>query len=243
MEVSREDRAPSERPTRILVIDDEETYARTLRRLLHRWEPAWHIDYITSAQAGIMEALHGRYDLVLIDYHLNEDLTGLDILRQVRRSGGRAALVILTGRVECEGIATAMEALREGADGYILKRHGPEHLHRTIRLTLARRPYSPRALDYPPFRVELGAHRAFVAGMPLRLTPHQSLLFVRLVELAGEIAPHRELCELADIEPANHYKNLHNEIQRLRRRIAEVMPGAESRIETVHGVGYRLRRA
>ncbi len=99
----------------VLIVDDEEAVRRVYRRQLVR-------DGYDVADAGTLalarEALSGRrFDAVLLDLNL-PDGNGLDLVEEVRRSSPAAALVVVSGMGE---LATAVEAMRRGADNYLQK--------------------------------------------------------------------------------------------------------------------------
>jgi two-component system NtrC family response regulator len=100
---------------RTLIIDDEETYALSLKRLLHRRGlPA---DVAGTCAEGLSRSRKGRYDLVVLDYNL-PDGNGLDLIPPMRALKPAPTVLMMTafGTIE-----NAVEAMRRGASDYITK--------------------------------------------------------------------------------------------------------------------------
>lgn len=100
---------------RTLIIDDEETYARALQRLLGR--RGIEADVATSAADGLMRARRGPYALVVLDYLL-PDGTGLDLIAPLRQLRPAPAVLMMTAYGTIEN---AVEAMRRGASDYVSK--------------------------------------------------------------------------------------------------------------------------
>ncbi|MFO0573510.1 MAG: sigma-54 dependent transcriptional regulator [Polyangia bacterium] len=100
---------------RTLIIDDEETYARALQRLLGR--RGIEADVATSAADGLQRARRGPYALVVLDYLL-PDGTGLDLIAPLRQLKPSPAVLMMTAYGTIEN---AVEAMRRGATDYVSK--------------------------------------------------------------------------------------------------------------------------
>jgi DNA-binding NtrC family response regulator len=100
---------------RTLIIDDEETYARALQRLLGR--RGIEADVATSAADGLQRARRGPYALVVLDYLL-PDGTGLDLIAPLRQLRPTPAVLMMTAYGTIEN---AVEAMRRGATDYVSK--------------------------------------------------------------------------------------------------------------------------
>jgi DNA-binding NtrC family response regulator len=100
---------------RTLIIDDEETYARALQRLLGR--RGIEADVATSAADGLARARRGPYALVVLDYLL-PDGTGLDLIAPLRQLRPAPAVLMMTAYGTIEN---AVEAMRRGATDYVSK--------------------------------------------------------------------------------------------------------------------------
>jgi DNA-binding NtrC family response regulator len=114
------DIAPTPRPAKvlsILLVEDSEGDAQLLLRALRRADYEPDVE-IVQTEKQMAEALRKRHwDLVLSDWVLPE-FSGLEALRLHRNSGLRIPFIIVSGRI---GIEAAVEAMRAGADDYVLK--------------------------------------------------------------------------------------------------------------------------
>jgi two-component system NtrC family response regulator len=106
---------PSPREFRTLIVDDEETYARSLKRLLAR--RGVQADVAGTAADGLERARRGRYGLVVLDYML-PDGNGLDLIPPIRSLRPAPTVLMMTafGTIE-----NAVEAMRRGAHDYVTK--------------------------------------------------------------------------------------------------------------------------
>jgi two-component system NtrC family response regulator len=100
---------------RTLIVDDEETYALSLKRLLLR--RGIEADVAGTAQAGLNAARGGGYDLVILDYML-PDGNGLDLILPIRALRPPPTVLMMTAYGTIEN---AVEAMRRGASDYITK--------------------------------------------------------------------------------------------------------------------------
>jgi DNA-binding response OmpR family regulator len=107
-----------EEDARVALIEDDPDDQVVVRRLIGRLtEPAWELEPTGTLAAGLDRLASGGFDAVLLDLHL-PDTEGLDGLRRVRGAVVDAAIVMLTG---LEDDAVAREALRSGAQDYLVK--------------------------------------------------------------------------------------------------------------------------
>lgn len=103
-------------PLRILLVDDNLDHAQLATRALRR-EPTWHVE---TARLGVeaLDRLHeGHFDLLLLDYRL-PDMTGLEVLRAVRKNAPEPAVILMTSQGSEE---VAIEAMSLGAAAYVVK--------------------------------------------------------------------------------------------------------------------------
>jgi signal transduction histidine kinase len=124
---------PTPRRSRLLVVDDEESVVVTLQAIL---ELEGYAVATASSGAEALRALRaGTFDLVLTDLRL-EDLDGLAILAELRRTAPDTVAIMLTGYASLE---SAIKALREGAYDYLVKPCDVEELKATVARGLERR--------------------------------------------------------------------------------------------------------
>src|SRR2546421_4222227 len=102
-------------PARILVVDDEAAILRLLKEALTQW--GYQVTGATSA-AEALQALRGdMFDAVITDIRM-PDMNGLELLKEIKRHDESVEVVVMTGYPT---IASAVEALKEGAFDYLSK--------------------------------------------------------------------------------------------------------------------------
>lgn len=223
----------------ILVVEDE----REIQELI-----VYNLSkegYQTAAVGTGEEALHAvntaRPDLVLLDLML----PGVDGLEVARRLKGDPAtrdlpIIILTAKAEEADIVSGLEV---GADDYIPKPFSPRVLIARIRAVLRRSPQSavdPTApLTLGDLTIHPGRHEVLLRGEPLRLTRTEFRVLHVLASRPGWVFTR---CQIADaIHEGDGLvtdRSIDVQIVGLRRKLGLAGP----RIETVRGVGYRLRQ-
>gem|GEM_PF-1088172 len=116
---------------RILVIDDEEPVLYTMGRILQT--EGYEVDMASSGREGLELFRESLHDLVLTDFRLG-DITGTDVLREVKQIRSRTAVIILTGYATTE---SAVEAVRLGASDYLTKPVRMSELTMSVRNQIA----------------------------------------------------------------------------------------------------------
>ncbi len=224
--------------SRIAIVEDEEDIAEVLQYNL--------------AREGFQVEVHGRGDtawealrrkppdLVLLDLML-PGLDGLELARLLRRDPATAGVPIVMLTAKGEEIDRIV-GLELGADDYISKPFSPRETLLRIKAVLRRRQAEPAANGKPielgAIRLDPAAHRLEVRGKDVPLTATEFRLLHVLLERRGRVQTRSAL--LADVwgyaEDVDS-RTVDTHIRRLRRKL-----GAESdRIETVIGVGYRIK--
>ena len=217
---------------RILVVEDEDSIAEPLVNGLRREG----FDVVRAATGG--EALEAAVpDLVLLDLRL-PDTDGLDVCRRMRERSD-VPIIVVTARGE---EADRVVGLELGADDYVVKPFGLRELIARIRAVSRRTSERPQAhgpLRVGGLEVDERARRAQLDGQPLDLTPKEFDLLAALARDPGAAVSRRRLLE--EVWETTWYgsaKTIDVHVASLRRKLGD--PGW---IETVRGVGFRLRAA
>ena len=224
----------------ILVVDDDPAIARLVRAYL---EQAGFRAICAHDGATALRTLRTeRPDLLVLDLML-PDRDGLEIARALRADPATAALpiIMLTARVDDTDRIVGLEL---GADDYITKPFNPREVVARVRAVLRRTsgPVTPpQRLQHGDLLLDLDAHRVTVAGNELELTPTEFDLLALLMRNPGHAFTRTELTEQGlgyayeglERTVDSHIKNLRKKIER--------DPNAPPLLETVYGVGYRLR--
>lgn len=120
-------------PSRLLIVDDEESVAVTMQAILQL--DGHEVEMTTRGDEAIRRLGQTTYDLVLTDLRL-DDLDGLQIVAEAHRRAPETIVIVLTGYASLE---SAVKALREGAYDYLLKPCDVEELRATVARGLERR--------------------------------------------------------------------------------------------------------
>jgi two-component system KDP operon response regulator KdpE len=223
----------------VLVVEDD----ASVRRVLGTGLPLYGFRVLEATTAA--EALRdaGQYvpDLVVLDLGL-PDKDGLDVIRGLRRWFARP-IVVLSARGQ-EGQKVA--ALEAGADDYVTKPFGFLELVARLKAALRRSERPPgevpgNVFETGPLRVDLAARRVWMDDEEVRLTPTEWNILAALVRNAGRVVTHDALAREVwgpaspDVSAAARVHLTH-----VRRKLAGD-PKAPPLIETLPGIGYRLR--
>jgi two-component system, OmpR family, response regulator RegX3 len=214
----------------ILVVEDEDAIADPLVAGLER--EGYDVSRVDTGE-GALEA--SPADLVLLDLRL-PDIDGLDVCRQLRERS-RVPIIVLTARGE---EADRVVGLELGADDYVVKPYGLRELIARIRAVM-RRAAALGGADGPlragELEVDERSRRATLAGRELELTPKEFELLAALARDPGAAVSRQRL--LAEVWQTSWYgssKTIDVHVAALRRKL-----GDSGWIETVRGVGFRLR--
>ncbi|MFL5680022.1 MAG: response regulator transcription factor [Chloroflexota bacterium] len=220
----------------LLVVEDDPRLSRVLKRLLE--EDRHVVELATDGRTAIEigTALSGL-DVVVLDVGL-PDVSGLDVARQLRTSGVDTAILMLTAR---DAVGDRVSGLDAGADDYLVKPFAYEELAARLR-ALARRS-SARRRPEPKLRsggIELDEQlrRVTVDGRPTDLSPREFALLECLLRHPGQTMTRDQLLDQA--WPFGVVVTL-NAVDAYVHYLRDKLGSAGAQIETVRGVGYRLR--
>ena len=220
---------------RCLVVEDDARLRSIVVRTLSRAG-------LACDEAGSMEAaeelldLH-EYDLLVLDRRL-PDGDGLEVCRRARDRGFRNSILMLTAMDQPED---EVEGLSVGADDYLGKPFEPDVLTARARALLRRNAgRAPAELTAGDLRLDPGRRVAFRGDEPLKLTAREFTILELLMRVPGGVVSREEILEQAWGEREEPMSNTIDVlVGRLRRKLDR--PKQPSRIETVRGMGYRLR--
>jgi DNA-binding response OmpR family regulator len=227
--------------SRVLVVDDEPTIVEIVGRYLER------AGYESAGAADGFEALESvaaqRPDLVVLDLML-PGIDGIEVMRRLReQSGPPLAVILLTARGE---ESDRLVGLRQGADDYVVKPFSPAELVARVGAVL-RRTMPPEAdaeeppIEVGPLRIEPASRRVFLEDREIHLTMREFDLLAFLAAHPGRVYSRDQLMESVWGEPYfEDTSTVTVHIRRLRAKLGDD-PAEPRFIETVWGVGYRLR--
>ncbi len=218
-----------------LVLEDDQRLrslvVRTLKRAGLACDEARRI-----GEAEELLSVH-PYDLLVLDRRL-PDGDGLDVCRRARRAGFSRSILMLTALDDAEH---TVEGLSDGADDYLGKPFDLDVLAARVHALLRRNERrAPVELVRGEIRLDPARRAASVDAAPLELTAREFMVLETLMRAPGAVVSREEILEQAWGEREGPMSNTIDVlVARLRRKIDT--PGNPSRIETLRGLGYRLR--
>ena len=225
---------------RILVVDDDKKIVRLVRAYLEK--AGFTVLTAYNGESALHAIRRERPDLVVLDLML-PDRDGWDITRIVRDDAVLAAtpIVMLTARVEAADKLTGFEM---GADDYIPKPFNPQEVVARVKAVLRRAvggPVQPHIIQLGDLRLDLDRHELSCSGKVVELTPTEFDLLKLLVEHPGHAFTRLELIEKGlGFSYEGEERTVDTHIKNLRKKMG-VNTDNPAYIETVYGVGYRLR--
>jgi DNA-binding response OmpR family regulator len=230
---------------RTLVVDDEQGIRFVLEQTLRKEGHA--VATATSGEDALEHLRNTRFDLAIVDLRLGGRVDGLRLLEAIRWRWPDTAVIILTAHATLD---SALVAIREGVDGYLVKPVDVDEMRRSAREALQRRQGMARneereaeadRLEQGPFRLDIGKYVATYQGRPLGLTPQEFSLLAYFMQNPGRVIPPKELVRVVrDYEPqdtAEARDMIKWYIHRLRQKV-EPDPSRPQHILNVRGVGY-----
>ncbi|MEJ2701554.1 MAG: response regulator transcription factor [Sedimentisphaerales bacterium] len=220
---------------RVLVIEDEIRLARNIARVLDE-EPSWAVDISTKGEDGRHMAMTNPYDLIILDLGLPE-ISGLEILRNLRTAHVMTPVLILTARDAAEDI---IQGLETGGDDYMVKPFDMRELIARCN-ALVRRSYGRAApvVTVGDVAVDTTRHQVAVGGKAVRLSAMEYRLLEYLAMRAGQVVPKADIVEhLYDFNSEKFSNVVEVYICSLRRKLGL---GSDSElIHTYRNQGYLL---
>jgi DNA-binding response OmpR family regulator len=220
---------------RALILEDDARLRSLVSRTLTRAGLACD-ETSRIEEADELLSVHD-YDLLVLDRRL-PDGDGLEVCRRARARGFRHSILMLTAMDHAEA---EIEGLSEGADDYLGKPFDLEILAARARALLRRNESrAPRELTAGNLRLDPSRRRVFRGEEELHLTAREFTILELLMRAPGAVVSREDILEHAWGEREEPMSNTIDVlVGRLRRKIDG--SGRGSSIETVRGMGYRLR--
>jgi DNA-binding response OmpR family regulator len=216
---------------RILVVEDDPDLRALLVQGLRE-----EGHEVTEARdgAGALRAAVGEPDAVILDIGL-PDADGRDVCLALRARGLAAPVIFLTAR---DAVPDVLSGFSAGGDDYVSKPFALAEVLARLQ-ALLRRAGTGGARAVGELRLDPAAHALLGEDVRIELTPTEFRLLAALAATPGDVARRRDLVRAGWTEGAIvHDNTLDVYLARLRRKLRGV--AGAPRIETVHGVGYRL---
>jgi DNA-binding response OmpR family regulator len=216
--------------TRILIAEDDKYIASFLKKGLRA--EGFTATIASDGNAAVDAARDDDFDLLILDLGL-PGRDGLDVLDAIRRRGEHMPVIILTAR---DGVPHRVTGLERGADDYMTKPFSIEELLARIRVQLRVRDERVETLVAGDLILDPRTRRVQVAGQSHELTAREFALAETLIRHPDQVLSREQLLSHVwgyDFDPGSNVVEVY--IRYLRKKVGE------HRIETVRGMGYRLR--
>ena len=222
---------------RILVAEDEDAIREfVVINLKRSGYDVYDVNNGSDAVAAY-DRENGDFDIALLDVMM-PGMDGFELCSRIRQTSA-IPIVFLTAK---DAESDLVVGLTLGADDYVVKPFRPRELVARIRARLRSTDHADGALVTRDFEIDRRGHAALLHGQELDLTPKEFSILAMLVERAGSPVPARELYEHAWEEPydASAANTVMVHIRHLRQK-CEAVDASQPFIDTVWGVGYRIR--
>lgn len=221
-------------------MDDEEKFTKALARTL--MDQQMLVDVAGDGVSGLDLALTGHYDVCVIDVML-PGISGLELIRRVRRQGQSTPMLLLTAR---DAVTDRVAGLDSGADDYLIKPFATEEFLARLRALTRRLGHvgDGNVLVVGDLRLNLASRSISYGEQRLTLTSKEFQLLELFMRNPNQVLPKVLILDrvwgydsTADLNAVEIYVHL------LRKKLASHFDAGNTpatTIETVRGVGYKL---
>jgi two-component system response regulator RegX3 len=222
--------------TRVLVVEDEESYSDALSYMLRK--EGFEVAIATNGHDALTEFERNGADIVLLDLML-PGIPGTEVCRQIRATSSVPVIMVSAKDDEVDKVV----GLELGADDYVTKPYSPRELVARVRAVLRRGvepDHSPAALEAGPVRMDVERHVVTVNGEQQRLPLKEFELLEMFLRNAGRVLTRGQLIDRVwGSDYVGDTKTLDVHVKRLRAKL-EPNPSEPRFLVTVRGLGYKL---
>jgi len=220
---------------RVLVVEDEAKMAALVRKALEL--EGYSVDIAQNGTDAVWLATENEYDTIVLDVMIPEP-DGFEVCRRLRADGRWAPILLLTARDSVDDRVVGLDA---GADDYLPKPFSFDELYARLRaLTRRGAPQRPPVLEVGDLRLDPATHRVSRADRDVDLSPKEFALLDLFMRHRDEVLSRTKILEhVWDFAYDGTSNVVDVYIRYLREKIDR--PFDRNTLETVRGVGYRLR--
>jgi two-component system response regulator RegX3 len=224
--------------TRVLVVEDEESFSDALSYMLRR--EGFDAVVAGNGPDALAEFDRGGADIVLLDLML-PGLPGTEVCRALRARSSVPIIMLTAKDAEIDKVV----GLELGADDYVTKPYSARELVARIRAVLRRRgdaaePQPEGVLEAGPVRMDVDRHVVEVDGQPVAMPLKEFDLLEFLMRNAGRVLTRHQLIDRVwGADYVGDTKTLDVHVKRLRAKL-EPDPANPKYLLTVRGLGYKL---
>lgn len=227
-----------DRSAQILVVEDETEIRELISLLLLR--QGHQVSQCTTAVEALEKLKKNQFDLMVLDWMLPH-MSGIDLLKSMPSAATeRMPVLMVTAKAEPQEIVQGLEA---GADDYVTKPFEPSIFMARVKALLRRQPHKEpfeqaEILLIGDLSVNLASYEVKYRGEPLHLTPSEFKLLSTLALNRGRVLTRDHLVEVVQGEGISVTgRTIDTHVFGLRKKLGD----HSEWIETIRGVGYRVR--
>ncbi|MCC3292343.1 response regulator transcription factor [Arthrobacter sp. zg-Y1110] len=225
--------------TRILIVEDEESFSDPLSYLLAR--EGFDVDVVDNGTDAVAAFEQSGADLILLDLML-PGLSGTEVCRRIRQRSDVPVIMLTARDAEIDKVV----GLEIGADDYVTKPYSSRELLARVRAVLRRRgegagtDFAGAALEAGPVRMDVDRHVVQVNGTSVPFPLKEFELLELLLRNSGRVLTRGQLIERVwGADYVGDTKTLDVHVKRLRAKI-EADSSAPRHLVTVRGLGYKF---
>ena len=222
--------------TRVLVVEDEESYSDALAYMLRK--EGFEVGLAATGPDAIAEFDRAGADIVLLDLML-PGMPGTEVCRRIRASSNVPVIMVSAKDSEVDKVV----GLELGADDYVTKPYSPRELVARIRAVLRRgveADLEPASLEAGPVRMDVERHVVTVGGEDTKLPLKEFELLEMFLRNPGRVLTRGQLIDRVwGSDYVGDTKTLDVHVKRLRAKL-EPDPAHPTYLVTVRGLGYKL---
>jgi len=215
---------------RIILVEDDDLLGQGIAAGLKQQN--YNVDWFQQGQAALMSLKHESYDVMVLDLGL-PDISGLDVLQQVRKQGVLLPVLILTA---LDGIEDRIAGLDAGADDYLTKPFDLQEVYARIRALIRRAGGRAELLiEYQDIQLNPAAHTVTKGGQLIDLSRREYSMLLEFLENQGRVLSRSRLEEgLYSLQEEVGSNAVEVHIHHLRKKLGSDL------VRTVRGVGYTI---
>ncbi len=221
--------------TRVLVVEDEDSYSDALAYMLRK--EGFDVALAGNGPDALKEFERGGADIVLLDLML-PGIPGTEVCRRIRQVSSVPVIMVSAKDAEVDKVV----GLELGADDYVTKPYSPRELVARIRAVLRRGvepDLTPATIEAGTVRMDVDRHVVTVRGSEIRLPLKEFELLEMFLRNAGRVLTRGQLIDRVwGADYVGDTKTLDVHVKRLRAKI-EPDPANPSLLVTVRGLGYK----
>ena len=222
---------------KVLLVEDEVKIAEFVIQGLSK--AGYAVEHFVDGVSGLKAIIKGQYDLVLLDVMLPK-LSGLELLKQLREDGNVTPVIILSAKVD---LPDRLRGFEIGADDYLPKPFFVEELVARMKAIFGRLNVTPKTtLSVNHLILDLVTRNVQWHEVSAVLSQREFTLLEYLMQSPGHIYSRQQILKHVweiNFDPETNVVDVC--IQRIKRKITRGRDDHAHPIESVRGVGYRLR--